>query len=88
MRCRRASAPEPAHAVFKRHTGSATSETTGQAKRTGDVIFNAGKSGAGQELCKPKSTLRVHLVSKAPKEQLDVRKLKSSADHRPLVTPR
>ena len=62
-------------------------------------MFDAGKSSAGQELCKPKSTalrdqgahLPVHLVNKAPKGHLDVRKpshLGNVGQYRPLVTPR
>jgi hypothetical protein len=60
-------------------------------------VFDVGKSSAGQESCKPKSTalrdqrasLPVHLVNKAPKEQLDVRKpghLRNICQHRPLLT--
>jgi hypothetical protein len=63
------------------------------------AVVDRSRIGAGQQSCKRKSTARrdhgasvpVHLVNKAPKEQLDDRKpghLRNIGQHRPLLTAR
>jgi hypothetical protein len=57
MRFRHASAPGPADGRFlSARRGARPQGRRAKAKRTGDVVFDAGKSSAGQESCKPKST--------------------------------